>query len=56
VAYRGSEGPVDNKAWLGTVGYPTDPSVVDLEVVAETLGVLELVGVVRKPDSGEYIL
>ena len=49
-----SEGPVDIKAWLDTVGYPTDPSVVDLQVVAETLGVLELAGVVKKPDSGEF--
>ena len=52
VAYGGSEGPVDIKTWLNTVGYPTDPSVVDLEVVAKTLGILELAGVVKKPESG----
>lgn len=51
MAYRASEGPVDIKAWLNTVAYPTDPSVVDLEVVAETLGILELAGIVKKPGS-----
>jgi len=42
----------DINAWLSTVGYPADVGVVDLEVVSETLGVLELAGVVKKPDSG----
>lgn len=53
MAYGASEGPVDIKSWLNTVSYPIDPSVVDLEVVAETLGILELAGIVKKPGSGD---
>ena len=37
---------------MSTVGYPTDVGVVDLEVVSEALSVLELAGVVKRPDSG----
>ncbi|PFH53167.1 hypothetical protein AMATHDRAFT_73709 [Amanita thiersii Skay4041] len=42
----------DIKAWLKTVGYPENCRTVSGQVITETLGVLEMAGVVKRPEEG----
>jgi len=42
----------DIKAWLETVRYPNDCSEIKQSVITDTLGVLELTGLITKPDGG----
>lgn len=42
----------DIKAWLLTVGYPSDCGTLSRRVILDTLSVLEKAGVVKKPDTG----
>ncbi|KAF8589809.1 periplasmic binding protein-like II [Ramaria rubella] len=42
----------DIKAWLETVGYPTDCGTLSVKVIVDTLNVLEKAGVVQKPANG----
>jgi len=46
----------DIEAWLKTVGYPEDCSVIPSKVIAETLSVLEKAGVVAAPPKGFELL
>ncbi|KAG8824382.1 hypothetical protein FRC19_001898 [Serendipita sp. 401] len=43
----------DVREWLGTVGYPDDVAVLDLQVVVKTLDIMTQAGVV-KPKEGGY--
>ncbi|KAJ3541287.1 hypothetical protein NM688_g6109 [Phlebia brevispora] len=42
----------DIKAWLKTVGYPSDCSSVSNSVITETLSVLEKAGFIKSPEGG----
>ncbi|KAI0062267.1 hypothetical protein BV25DRAFT_1907639 [Artomyces pyxidatus] len=46
----------DIKAWLKTVGYPTDCAAIPAKVLTETLDVLEKAGVVKVPESRKFDL
>jgi len=45
----------DIKAWLETVNYPDDCSVIPRNVIIDTLGVLEQAGMVKRPDGGSDV-
>ncbi|GJE88682.1 periplasmic binding protein-like II [Phanerochaete sordida] len=42
----------DIKAWLATVGYPSDCATIDTKVINETLAVLEKAGFIKSPEGG----
>ncbi|KAF8526320.1 hypothetical protein BU17DRAFT_74200 [Hysterangium stoloniferum] len=42
----------DIKAWLETVGYPSDCATISTKVITDTLNMLEKAGVVNRPASG----
>ncbi|GJJ08687.1 hypothetical protein Clacol_002906 [Clathrus columnatus] len=42
----------DIKAWLSTVGYPSDCGSISRDVIMKTLSVLEKAGVVKRPETG----